>query len=426
MARIPTDTLFPAAPDKPPPRLTLGEVIAHHRVAPDLSPRQRRERISALRTIASAFDATPAAIPAEVRYLRERMATVLAANHGISQGRLNNIRSLALAAPQQCDVRIVRGRADRPLGPAWHALRALLPTQDEKTWLGLSRFMSDCDARETGPWDVVVPTFETFHQGLINDSLTGEPNRIDRDTRAAWNLAARTIGGWPDLIVPVPDISRRYALGWPDFPESFRVDAEAFLYRGANPDPFSDAYAKPVKVSTVAMRRRQILQIATALVRSGHTASAIPDLATLALVPNATAALRYFRERPGGELTTYTHQQALLLKTIARHWAKASADEVSELTELCRRLAVKKTGMTEKNRERLRQFDNLDNVAALVHLPAGAEGSPREGHHWPRRRRPPSPSICCSSPPSASTIWLDWMSRAISCPSAAEPERRIW
>jgi hypothetical protein len=290
--------------------------------------------------------------------------------------------------------------------------------------------MSDCDAREIGPWDVVVPTFETFHQCLINDSLTGEPKRIDRDTRAAWNLAARTIAGWPDVTVPVPNISRRYALGWADFLESFRVDAEAFLYRGANPDPFSDDYAKPVKASTVDMRRRQILQIATALVRSGHPASAIPDLATLALVPNATAALRYFRERPGGKLTTYTHQQALLLKTIARHWAKASADEVSELTELCRRLAVKKTGMTEKNRERLRQFDNLESVAALVHLPAlcGGKSAPRTP--LARTTTPascsPSPSTCCSSPPSASAIWLDWMSRVISCPSAAEREQPIW
>ena len=370
MAPIPTDLLFPAVPDKPTPRLNLGDVIAHHKVAPDISPRQRRERISALRTIARAFDGSPAAIPAEVRYLRERMAAVLPANHGISQGRFNNIRSLAMAALRQCDVPVLRGRAGRPLGPAWHALRALLRVQDEKTWLGLSRFMSYCDAREIAPCAVAVSTFDSFHLGLINDSLAREPNTIDRGTRAAWNLAARTIAGWPDLIVPVPDIRRRYALGWPDFPESFRVDAEAFLYRGANPDLFSDAYAKPLKKSTVEMRRRQILQIATALLRSGRPASTITDLATLALVPNATAALRYFGERPGGKLTTYTHQYALLLKTIARHWTGASADEIGDLSKICRRLAVKKTGMTDKKRERPRQFDNQDNVAALVHLPA--------------------------------------------------------
>jgi integrase len=212
-----------------------------------------------------------------------------------------------------------------------------------------------------------------------------KPHTVHRTACVLWNRAAQTIDGWPDLIVTVPNTSRRYALGWESFPDSFRADAEAFLYRFGNQDPFSDAYAMPAKPSTVAMRRKQILQIATALVGSGQSASAIIDLATLVQLPNATLALRFFLNRAGGKQTKYLHQQALLIKTIARHWASADRDQVDALGVICRRLAVKNTGMTDKNRARLRQFDEPANVAALVNLPGRVRHEVQEDDPGGRR-----------------------------------------
>jgi integrase len=40
------------------------------------------------------------------------------------------------------------------------------------------------------------------------------------------------------------------------------------------------------------------------------------------------------------------------------------------LTDTARRIGVEAPGMTEKNRQRLRQFDDSRNVASLIHLPA--------------------------------------------------------
>lgn len=136
-----------------------------------------------------------------------------------------------------------------------------------------------------------------------------------------------------------------------------------------NQDPFADDYAVSVRPSTVQLRRRQILQIATALVRRGVPASAVTDLAALVALPHAKLALRFFLDRAGGTPTKYLHQQALLLKTIARHWVKADSSHVEALGQICRRLAVRQTGLVEKNRIRLRQFDNPANVVALVTLP---------------------------------------------------------
>ncbi len=269
--------------------------------------------ISALRSLARLLGLDPAAIPADPRDLRNRLAALSPAAGGISHGRWNNVRSLALAALRQGGVRTL-GRAREPLAPAWEALRARLP--DAKTRHGLSRFMSVCSAQQIAPAAVDAAVFAQFQQALDNDSLVKAPGTVFRTTCVLWNRAAATIAGWPSLTVPVPNRSRRYARDWSEFPASFRADADAFLGRLGNQDPFADDYAPPARPSTVHMRRKQILQIATALAAAGHPIEGITGLAVLVELPHAKLALRFFKDRAGGQVTKYLHQQALLLKTL--------------------------------------------------------------------------------------------------------------
>jgi integrase len=360
---------FPSFTSEIPSRsFSLADVIARLQADPDLPLDQQRGMVSALRTVARLFDADPATIPADPRFLRNRLATLSPAAGGISRGRWNNIRSLMLAALRHAGVCTMRGRARERLAPAWEALRARLP--DAAARMGLSRFMSDCSARQIGPETVTHAAFEAFGKTLATESLVRQPHIVHRTACVLWNRAVQTIDGWPSLIVTVPSTGRRYALAWENFPDSFRVDADAFLHRLGNQDPFADDYAVSAKPSTVAMRRKQILQIATALVSAGQPTSAVTDLATLVSLPNAKLALRFFLDRNKGKQTKYLHQQALILKTIARHWVKVDSDHIEELGKFCRNLAVKNTGMTDKNRERLRQFDNPANVDALLNLPS--------------------------------------------------------
>jgi hypothetical protein len=349
------------------PVTTFADVIAHLQADPALPVGRRRELVSALRTTARLLDMDPAAVPAEPRALRQRFRDLSPAAAGISQGRWNNLRSLVLAALKHAGVRVLPGRAPKPLGPAWKELRERLP--DPTLRYGLSRFMSFCTAKGIAPEAVAPATFTAFQTALEDDNLTKPPAVTFRRTCTLWNKAVRTVPGWPDVRATLPGDSRRYALDWADFPEGFQADAHAFLHRMGNQDPFADDYAVSVRPGTVRMRRKQILQIATALVRSGVPASAVTGLATLVALPHAKLALRFFLDRAGGSSTKYLHQQALLLKTIARHWVKAERDHVEALGQICRRLAVKHTGMVEKNRLRLRQFDNPANVVALVTLP---------------------------------------------------------
>ncbi|HEY0418136.1 MAG TPA: site-specific integrase, partial [Acetobacteraceae bacterium] len=348
--------------------ISFAEVITRLQADPSLTDGRRQAMISALRTLARLLGTDPAALPAEPQGLRHRLAATSPAAGGLSRTRWANIRSLTLAALKQAGLRTMPGRAPKPLDPAWDALRRRLP--DAQFRHGLSRFMSFCCTQQVMPGAVNAAHFDRFRQALETDSLVQKTQTVHRTTCILWNRARASIEGWPALSVAVPSASRRYAFAWQDFPPSLHADAEAFLQRMGNQDPFAEDYAVSVRPSTVQLRRRQILQIATALARAGQPIDTITSLAVLVQLDHARQALRFFLARAGGRSTISLHQHAQLLKTIARHWTKASRDQVEALGELTRRLAIKNTGMTSKNRTRLRQFDDPAIVAALIHLPA--------------------------------------------------------
>ncbi len=360
-----------AAPPPPSttPILTLADVVTVLRADQLLSLARKRELISAVHSLARLLDLDPAAVPAEPRGLRNRLATLSPAAGGIGRGRWNNIRSLTLTALRQAGVRTMRGRASAPLNPAWEALRAQLP--DAKARLGLSRFMSHCSAQGIRPEAVTAATFADFLAGMESESLVRRPQAVHRASIALWNCAAADIPGWPQIVVAATTSDRLYSLDWAAFPAGFRADMEAFLAHSGDRDPFADDYAPSVAPGTVKMRRKQIHQLASALVLSGVPAERIAGLADLVRPAHAKAALQFLlkRHRDGKRTSPYLHQQAQLLKTIARHWVKAPAADIAELAVFCRRLAPKRSGMTEKNRTRLRQFDTPANVPALLNLP---------------------------------------------------------
>ena len=189
-------------------------------------------------------------------------------------------------------MRTLTRRTRLPLDDTWDDLRNRLPENNSRA--GLSRFMSFCSADGIAPDGVTPAVFERFGQALHDDSIAPNPRQTYRTACILWNQAVAEIPGWPSVMVPVPDRSRRYAMYWEEFPAAFRQDAEAFLNRLGDQDPFSDDYAPSVRPSTVVMRRKQILQIATAAVRSGLPVEQVTSLAVLVQPDIAKQVLRFF------------------------------------------------------------------------------------------------------------------------------------
>jgi hypothetical protein len=349
-------------------------VVAQLEADQELSVRRRRDLISAVRGVGRLANARLADVPASPASLRQVFEASSRAAAGLSEGRWANMRSLTIAALRQTGVRTMARRTrGKALAPEWEDLWVLLPST--KLRFGLSRFISFCSLEGISPADVTTATFAWFNQVLQAGSLVKSPKHVGRLTCLFWNQAAEEIAGWPKLVVSVPLENRRYAMFWQDFAPSFQADADAFLSRMSNQDPFAEDYAPSVRPSTVALRRGQILQMATALVQSGLPVEQITSLAILVQPNHAKLILRFFLVRKKAKMeadkpSSYLHQQAILLKTIAKHWVKLPLDQVEMLGGFARNLAVKKSGMTEKNRARLRQFDNPANVVALLNLPA--------------------------------------------------------
>jgi integrase len=347
--------------------ITIATVIQRLESNQALDARKRGEMLSALRTICRLLDTAPGAVPAEPRNLRKRLEAISPAACGLSRGRWSNIRSLTLSALTAAGVRAVPCGIGQPLAFAWEELRDQLVGRPLR--LGLSSFMTFCSSVQVMPGDVDGSVFERFRDMLINDSLKKHPGTTSRRCCLTWNEAARTIDIWPKLIVEVPDRRNRYSLRVEAFPPSFGADVEAYFKGLANPNPFAKDYAPPLRPATIEGQRQHILQIATAVVRAGCPVDQVTELSVLVRPDNAEAAIRFFYARTGEKKTEAIHQIVMLLRNIAKKLTTKDDPVRALLDLLSRNFAVSVNGMRARNRRRLGQFDDPNNVDALLSLP---------------------------------------------------------
>jgi integrase len=153
-------------------------------------------------------------------------------------------------------------------------------------------------------------------------------------------------------------------------PRSFRNEVEAWLSRLRGDDLLAEEGPDdPLSPATIKARRFAVLQLASALVQRGHEVEAVDSLACLVDMDHAKEALAFFLERSGNDKTSQIHGLAYTLKLIAEKWLKVDAGHLAQLKTFCRRLNPGRTGLTDKNRARLRQLDDDRNKALLLDFP---------------------------------------------------------
>src|SRR5207237_1137022 len=95
----------------------------------------------------------------------------------------------------------------------------------------------------------------------------------------------------------------------------------------------------------------------------------ITGLDVLVKIENAKAALSFLFERTGNAKTGHLHQIATLLKTIARHYVRVDHASLERLVRMSKAIRPEHTGLTEKDKECLRQFSDPNRLHALLTLP---------------------------------------------------------
>ena len=227
--------------------------------------------------------------------------------------------------------------------------------------------MQFCSAAEIAPSAVSEVTFAEFRTHL-DYTLVTDPDAAFRKMVRAWRSAQRAVSDWPRVELTVCDRRKCWTLRWPAFPQSLKLDCDAWLNRLSGRDPFEEEPIRPVRASTLERREWQIRAFASALVLRGRDPETLTSLADLVEIENFKEGLRFFLDRSGGK-TAFIRELACILTAIARHYLEFDKVKLDELTKLNRRLDVERSGLTEKNRARLRQFNDPDNVVALLRFP---------------------------------------------------------
>ena len=162
----------------------------------------------------------------------------------------------------------------------------------------------------------------------------------------------------------VQDRRRVYALHPGAYPASFGDDVSAYLSHLAHGDLFGGTGRGAASAATFRDVRLRLFQMAAALVHSGRAPETIRSLADLVAPEALKTVLTFFWSRNGNRKTGQIHNVALAAIKIAKWWVKAPQEQIEALRDIRRQVDPKNSGMTERNRARLRQFDDPENFTA--------------------------------------------------------------
>lgn len=328
--------------------------------------RVKTEVKSAIRSGSKALGDDPAAIELDVPSLRRRLEAITPESIGISRGRWNNIKSL-IAKALSLAIQIFPSRSKEPLHPEWAKVLAPLPANRRWILTPLARFLG---SRGVLPSDVTTADLEAYYQVLISDRLRSDPEGTWNSITWSWNASAREFEAWPKLEIIRISRKETYILDWADFNPSYRVDCEAYLERIAKPNLSEDrGPPRPARPATVDTRRYQLRLLGSALALSGHDASKITAIADLLTEEAYRKIIDFFLKRHDNKTSPQIAQLAGFMRDLGKHWVQVEPSRLEQLRTRARKLAVKRKGMTRKNRKRLSVFDDPEMVTRFLALP---------------------------------------------------------
>lgn len=347
---------------------TLAQVIAALDGKTSLSETRRRDLRSAVKRVAALLGEEPAHIPLDLPAISTGLGAVNPVAARVAPKTIANIRSDFLAAVKASGLKPVERSAKTPLSAVWSNLMAQL--SDKRAHIGLSRLARFASARGIEPAQIDAVVIESFVTVIRERSLHRKPNDLHRQVALAWNAVTK-LPGLDLRPVPVPSFrGPPKRIDWTLLSVTFQKDVEDHLTWCAARDPFAaDARVRALAPRTLKLRRAQIHAAVTALVESGVEASAIGSLADLVLPDNFKRILRRRLEAVGVDENTFNRDLAEALVQIAREWVKVEAGALVELKRLAGKVPMPASGLTDKNKESLRQFDDPAATQRLIDLP---------------------------------------------------------
>lgn len=347
-----------------PSRATLADVISAVSQA-NLSDLQRRDQISAVRTVARLLGTSPEAILLDIPMLRKRLEALSPETAGVSPGRWANIRSLFGRALSQARP-LQPSRSLAPMLPAWEVL---LQSLDRNQATRLKPFLRHLSAQGVEPTTVTLADLEAYGEAVLNNRLRHHPERTWDGLIWVWNACARDVPGWPAVQIPRTTRRETYVLPWSHFPAALKADVDAFLIWRGELNLADDAPARPARAGTLKHREYQLRVAASALVHKGYPVAELISLRALVTLENILSVLDFLLDRHDRKPTPSVSHIAVFLKYVADKYLQLDELQIVRIKKLISKVVSNKRGMTRKNRGRLRPFDDPVTVQAFLDLP---------------------------------------------------------
>ena len=353
---------------KPVPT-TFAELLLNVSSDSELIESRRRSVCTSLRCFARLLGQDLSTMPVELGAYRKVLAEFSPRRAGIKQSRWSNIRSDVLFALRYAGLPAVPGRSTTPPSRRWAALLDRLGSSPSRYIL--PRFARHCTERRIEPDEVDDGVIESFRLALETASFADNATRTVRSVIRAWNQAGSEVDAWPEARLSLPPHPRRWTPPLSAYPQQLQRELNAWFARAGTEDPFGDEVFQPSRrPNTISSWHYQTRAYLGALVASGHHPASLRTLAQLVEPKMAKTGLRYLYERSIERNPTRAHRVSCTLKLLARDFLRVPPHQLEQLEDLCRRLAPKGgAGLTKKNRDRLRPFDDPRHVGVLLNLP---------------------------------------------------------
>jgi integrase len=334
-----------------------------------LSLTTRSNRLWALKLLPRIDGKDKTEIPAHPKFIRMLLRGTSPEALGISRPAFNNARSLIGKALRYFGLASIPGHYQaaftQPWAELWHKLP---PGRQAVLRMQLGRSFHYFSAQGIMPSEVCDKHLKEFYEALISESIVKRPYDIYRKVTKSWNYARDHIAGWPRQQLTVPSQRKDFSYSWPVFPPSFQVDVRAYSRRAAGLDLLDDHFSRALRPATIKKREHELRRLATAIVKAGFPADALIGLPLMLKPEIAASGLQYLLDRNGGVSSRQISDMAEFLPTLARR-LDMPEEVVTRLRRMAKKLEVTQHGMSARNREALRAFDDPAAVEALLSLP---------------------------------------------------------
>ncbi|MCK5276508.1 MAG: hypothetical protein KAR37_17770, partial [Alphaproteobacteria bacterium] len=344
--------------------MTMADLLERVKADPDLSPTRRRDIISAINRLVT-LSGRSIKIEASFPVLRGALRQIERTATDLSPKSVSNMKSLVKFALERYGA-VTRAPLKKHLAPDWLALRDHLPT--EAYIRGLSNFMHWCSQEGHAPDAVNDDVTTAYFAHLTEGTFNRKPRAVYRRVCMLWNKVSDELPDWPTGPVTVPDFRNGISFPLSDFPASFREDLDAYVCVMSGEDLLApNTPTRPRSHSTLKIHRHRLQALASALVHAGFPIEKVSSLAVVVEPENARKALTFYHDRLGGK-TAGLFETASTLVVAAQLYVQLPEAQLKSLRNLLERLKCRQRGMTDKNKERIRQFHDHRNQAKFLGL----------------------------------------------------------